>query len=153
MQALPAEFAQTMNGNTSLPLLLLYSGLSLYLPPDSTTRPRVEQRVQPLVHKVQELSIEELQQHVARTTISGRTFRAIEAAVPELERRKLRVEDYRIFVYQAGTSLFVLFGSPADNSSGTVVCPGPRACLRVELRADDLRVIGAVIRPPIGEKQ
>ena len=142
-----------MNGNTSLPLLLLYSGLSLCPPPASATKASVEQRGQPLVHQVQELSIEELQKHVARTTIAGRTFRAIEAAIPELERRKLRVEDYHIFVYQAETSLFVLFGSPADNSSGAIACPGPRACLRVELRANDLRVIGAMIRPPIGGKQ
>jgi len=140
-----------MNGNTSLPLLLLYSGLLLCPLPASATKAGVEQRG--LVHQVQELSMEELQQHVARKTISGRTFRAIEAAIPELERRQLRVEDYHIFVYKAETSLFVLFRMPADNSSGAIPCPGPRACLRVELRADDLRVIGVIMRPPIGGKQ
>jgi len=115
-------------------------------PDDQTTKAGLEWRGQPPLHKVQ-LSDWELQRHIARTTISGRTFRAIEAAIPELERRKLRVEDYHIFVYRADTSLFVLFGSPADNSSGAALaCPGPKACLRVELSADDLRVIGSTLR-------
>jgi hypothetical protein len=136
-----------MNGNTSLPLLLLYSGLSscpqwVSIPDVQTTNPHVEWRGQPSVHKVQ-LSTEELRKHLEQMTISGRTFRAIEAAIPELERRNLRVEDYRIRVYRTDTSIFVLFGNPSDNSPGGIECPGPRPCIRVELVVDDLRVIGS----------
>jgi hypothetical protein len=47
-------------------------------------------------------------------TVSGWSFRAIEAAVAELNRHGLNIDDYQIFVYRKDSFLVVLFGSRAD---------------------------------------
>lgn len=99
-----------MNGNTSLCLLLLVSGLCLF-PTAAAAQPTVERGTQPFP-----ITIQESQQLAARA-ISGRMYRAIEAALPELERRKMRLEDYRIFVYQ-------LFGSSETTQAATLFVPG-----------------------------
>jgi hypothetical protein len=78
---------------------------------------------------------------VVNETISGESFRAIEAGVVELRRLGLRAEDYQIFARRRGSLLVVLFGSPADADLLKFGCAGPRPCLTVELSVDDLRVI------------
>jgi hypothetical protein len=101
------------------------------------------------------MTIEELQKHLAREAISG-NFRAIQAATPELERRKLGVDDYHIVVFRLGTSLFVLFGNPEDALPSKRPrhkdCAGPRRCFSVELSVDDLRsgIAGGTASCPSG---
>jgi len=74
-------------------------------------------------------------------TISGANFRAVEAAMVELKRLGLSVENYQIFVWRRGSMLFVVFGSPADADLLRIGCAGPIPCLTVQLSVDDLRVI------------
>lgn len=80
-----------------------------------------------------------------KETISGQGFRAIQAAVPELERHKLNSADYQITVWRQPFSLIVLFYNAVDVAPGEVQlgCPGPRPCFSVELSKDDYRVIGS----------
>jgi len=66
-------------------------------------------------------------------TVSGWSFRAIEAAVTELKRHGLNVDDYQIFVVRHGSFLVVLFGNPADADWSKIGCAGPRQCLSVQL--------------------
>jgi hypothetical protein len=73
-------------------------------------------------------------------SISGRSFRAIQAAIPELERNKLGVEGYRIRVHESGASVFVLFGDP-NAPKGLRGSWGDRPAFSVELARDDLRII------------
>ena len=134
----------------SLPLILMCSGLLLSPPLSAphayTAKTGVNERGAS-VHKVQRLTTEEMQKHFARDTISGRNFRAIEAAIPELERRQLKVEDYHIVVFRLDTSLHVMFVNPEYISTRPPPkdCPGSRPCLNVELNFDDLRVIGSTV--------
>jgi len=74
-------------------------------------------------------------------TISGWSFRAIEAAMAELQRHGLNIDDYQIFVWRQGSFLFVLFGSRADADFFKIGCAGPRPCLTVQLSVEDFRVI------------
>ena len=148
-----------MNTSATLTLLVLCSAFSLGLPPDSnpnvqTTMVGAKERRSPLVdyarpqvHKVQQVNGGKLEKDIGRETISARGFRAIQAAIPELERRKLKVNDYHIVVLQLEASLFVLFVNPEHITGGPLPkgCPGPRRCLSVELRVDDLRVIGSSV--------
>jgi hypothetical protein len=81
---------------------------------------------------------------VVNETVSGWSFRAIEAAAVELKRNGLRVDDYQIFVRRHGSFLIVLFGNPGDADVFKFGCaPGPRPCLTVQLSVDDFRVIGS----------
>jgi hypothetical protein len=107
------------------------------------------------IHKIQDLSIEELEakglddldidklrKRIVRERISARSFRAIEAAIPELERKGLRVDDYQIVVSRRGNLLFVLFTNrDEDGIPGHTGCMGPHLCFFVELNVDNLRVI------------
>src|SRR6185295_18197587 len=70
-------------------------------------------------------------------TVSGWSFRAIEAAVTELKRHGLNVDDYQIFVVRHGSFLVVLFGNPADADWSKIGCAGPRQCLSVQLAVED----------------
>ena len=74
-------------------------------------------------------------------SVSGWSFRAIEAAQAEVKRHGLNIDDYQIFVFRFDSFLFVLFGSPADADFRKIVCAGPRPCLTVQLSVEDLRVI------------
>lgn len=89
--------------------------------------------------------IDELRSWDVSETISGWSFRAIQAAIPELKRAKLNVGDYHITVRRLGPSLYVQFGNPEDVSPRArhKGCAGPRPCLAVQLAPDDLRVIGS----------
>ena len=73
--------------------------------------------------------------------ISGWSFRAIEAAVAELKRHGLNIDDHQIFVWRKGSLLVVLFGSRADADFFSNGCAGPRPCLTVQLSVEDFRVI------------
>jgi hypothetical protein len=73
-------------------------------------------------------------------TISARSFRAIQAAIPEAERRGLNIDDYTITVTQLGSDLVVLFLNP-QHVRESVGCPGPRPCLGVALDPRTFRVI------------
>jgi hypothetical protein len=65
-------------------------------------------------------------------TVSGWSFRAIEAANAELKRHGLNIDDYQIFVFRKDTFLVVLFGSrAADADFFKIGCAGPRPCLTV----------------------
>jgi hypothetical protein len=75
-------------------------------------------------------------------TVSGWSFRAIEAAVTELKRHGLNVDDYQIFVVRHGSLLAVLFRDPADAPNlSKIGCVGPRECLTVQLAVEDFRII------------
>jgi hypothetical protein len=74
-------------------------------------------------------------------TVSGWSFRAIEAAVVELKRHGLTIDDYQIFVYRKDSFLVVLFGSRADADFFKIGCAGPRPCLTIQLSVEDFRVI------------
>jgi hypothetical protein len=76
-------------------------------------------------------------------TISGWSFRAIEAAATELKGHNLNIDDYQIFVLRHGSFLAVLFGSPEDAGFRNKGCSGPRPCLTVQLSVEDFRVIGS----------
>jgi hypothetical protein len=76
-------------------------------------------------------------------TISGWSFRAIEAAAVELKGHGLNIDDYQIFVLRHGSFLAVLFGSPEDADFRKIGCSGPRPCLTVKLSVEDFRVIGS----------
>jgi hypothetical protein len=78
-----------------------------------------------------------------RETVSGWSFRAIEAAAVELKRHGLNIDDYHIFVLRSDSFLFVLFGSPADADFLKIGCAGPRPCLTVQLSVEEFRVIGS----------
>lgn len=75
--------------------------------------------------------------------MSGRTARAIQIAVSELEKRNLNADDYFIKVRRSEGYINVLFGSLEDVSPHRqhTGCLGPRRCFGVKLAADDLRVI------------
>ena len=73
-------------------------------------------------------------------SISGRSFRAIQVAVTELERNKLNVGDYRITLQQSDRSIFVLFRNP-NASQEQRGSSGPRPTFSVELSNDGLQVI------------
>jgi len=79
---------------------------------------------------------------IMEESISGRSFLAIQAAIPELESRSLRAADYRITVWEAGSLVIVLFGDP-NSAEGQKGNSGNRPALEVELSRDDLRVIRA----------
>jgi hypothetical protein len=79
-------------------------------------------------------------QEINREGISGRNFRAIEAAMPELARLQLNVEDYWIEVVDWQESVLVLFGTK-DRPPFTRGSFGPWPNYSVELSRDDLRVI------------
>jgi hypothetical protein len=79
-------------------------------------------------------------QEIKREGISGRNFRAIEAAMPELARLQLNVEDYWIEVVDWQESVLVLFGTK-DRPPFTRGSFGPWPNYSVELSRDDLRVI------------
>ena len=101
------------SGIVSLPLLLLFS--SLFSPTYVDAEP------------VQE-------------TISGRGARAIQAAVPQLEQRKLSVADYaKVTVWEYESSLIVLFGEldPSKGGRGPPNLPN----FSVELDKGDFRVL------------
>ena len=51
-------------------------------------------------------------QGIHEESISARSYRAIQAAIPELERRKLDINNYRITVVESSASLSVLFHDP-----------------------------------------
>lgn len=72
--------------------------------------------------------------------ISGQTFAAIQAAVPELARYDLRVLDYSIRVIPDGGNLVVIFSDP-DIEPGIKGSGGERPGVEVLLDADDLSVI------------
>jgi hypothetical protein len=77
-------------------------------------------------------------------TISGWSFRTIEAALVELKGHGLNIDDYQIFVRRHGSFLIVLFGNPGDADLFKFGCaPGPRPCLTVQLSVEDFRVIGS----------
>jgi hypothetical protein len=103
--------------------------------------PGAEMRESVPLHKVQEGAVEELRK--AREIISGRNYRAIEVAIPELERRGLKVDDYHIVVFRMGNVIFVIFGNPDDAYRPKTGCVGPRPCFGVRLNYDDLRIIRA----------
>src|SRR5262245_59572213 len=69
-------------------------------------------------------------------TVSGWSFRAIEAAVTELKRRGLYVDDYQIFVLRDCSFLSVSFRDPADADVTQIGCAGPRQCLTVQLAVE-----------------
>jgi hypothetical protein len=81
--------------------------------------------------------------------ISGRSLRAILAALPELEKRNLKVEDYIVEVSQVHDRIFVYFANPKDVAPGRMHtgCAGPRRCFGVQLAAEDLRIIRAMLSP------
>ena len=94
------------------------------------------------LHKVQESATTEQQKITTIDRASPQGFRAIEAAIPELERSGLRVDDYQIAVLQIGTSLVVLFSNPEQHTiPGHTGCMGLKPCFSVELRPEDLRVV------------
>ena len=69
--------------------------------------------------------------------ISAQSFRAIQAALPELDRRKLDLSNYKITVVETASSLVILFADVNDP-------PGQRGSatgLQVELDKKDLHVI------------
>jgi len=74
-------------------------------------------------------------------SISDWSFRVIEAAVAELKRHGLNIDDYYIFVRRHDSFLFVLFGSRADADVFKIGCAGPRPCLTVRLSVEGFRVI------------
>jgi hypothetical protein len=71
--------------------------------------------------------------------ISGRHFRAIEAAMPELARNQLKVEDYWIKVVDWNESILVLFGA-RNRPPGTRGSFGAENSFSVELSRHDLHV-------------
>jgi hypothetical protein len=74
-------------------------------------------------------------------TISGRSFLAIRAALPELERRNLKsIESYKISVSKYDSSIIVGFSDP-NAPAGAMGDAGSFPALEVELSQDDLRVI------------
>ena len=77
--------------------------------------------------------------------ISGRSVRAIQAALPELERRNLRVDDYFVSISQLGEFVLVIFGNREDVLSERrhTGCAGPRVCVGVTLAAENFRVISS----------
>jgi hypothetical protein len=81
-------------------------------------------------------------QEIKREGISGRNFRAIEAAMPELARHQLNVEDYWIEVVDWQESILVMFGTK-DRPPFWRGSFGPKPNYSVELSRDDLRVIGS----------
>ena len=76
-------------------------------------------------------------------TISGRSIRAIQAALPELERRNLALQDYSVSVSELGAFVLVIFGNPEDVAPNRrhTGCAGPRVCVGVTLAAEDFRVV------------
>ncbi len=75
-------------------------------------------------------------------SITGRSFLAIQAAVPELARFGVKVDDHRIVVVDAGASVVVLFEDPETtvfHRGSTERMPG----IEVELSREGLRVIGS----------
>src|SRR5262245_61368329 len=74
-------------------------------------------------------------------TISGRSFRAIQAAIPELERFTPDVSDYVITVAREGSELVVQFLNPKDTKPEGRGCLGPKPCVAVWVRPDDFRVL------------
>jgi hypothetical protein len=80
---------------------------------------------------------------IVNETLSGWSFRAIEAATAELKRRGLYIDDYQIFVRRRGRLLVVLFGNPGDADLFKVGCAGPRPCLTVELTVEEFVIISS----------
>ena len=74
--------------------------------------------------------------------ISGRHFRAIEAAMPELARNQLKVEDYWIKVVDWNESILVVFGA-RNRPRGTRGSLETENRFSVELDRRDLRVKGS----------
>ena len=74
--------------------------------------------------------------------IAGRSYLAIQAAVPELARFGVKVNDYRIVVLEKGPSIVVLFEDPEKSlyqRGSTERMLG----VEVELSRDGLRVISS----------
>jgi hypothetical protein len=75
-------------------------------------------------------------------TISGRSFRAMQAALPELQRYGLKADDYTIIVTQLGADLVVLFVNPEHASFPHATgCVGSRPCFGVALDPTTFKVI------------
>jgi hypothetical protein len=72
--------------------------------------------------------------------ISSRSYHAIQAAMPELERRKLDVNDYRITVVETSSSLSVLFHDP-EAPPGHERRPGRPPDLTIGLDKVDFAII------------
>ena len=72
--------------------------------------------------------------------ISGRHFRAIEAAMPELARFHLNIEDYWIEVTDWHESILLTFGTKGTPKSWRG-CFGEKPCFSVELSRSDLHVV------------
>jgi hypothetical protein len=69
--------------------------------------------------------------------ISGQNLRAIQAALPELERRKLDLSNYKITIVETASSIVILFADANEP-------PGQRGSatgLQVELDKKDLHLI------------
>jgi hypothetical protein len=73
-------------------------------------------------------------------SISGRSVLAIRAALPEIDRVKLKLSEYRVTVAEDGSSIYVTCSDPAK---GPEVRGGGGRMLgfTVELSKDDLRII------------
>lgn len=85
-------------------------------------------------------------QQIQKETISAMHFRAIQAAVPELERRKLNLDDYRITVFEfpkSPSSVVVLFHDPNIPLGRHYGSPGPRADFTVEIDKNSFALIKA----------
>ena len=82
----------------------------------------------------------------AEESISGRSYQAIQAAMPEFKDRGLDISRYRIIVYERGTSLAVIFidaevtGEQRLHVRGD---PGKIPGLEVELRQDNFGVVSS----------
>ena len=77
-------------------------------------------------------------------TISGWSFRVIQAAIPEFARNSLDVSRYRITVTETNSSFFVTFINvdvPSDLQRQFRGSPGKISAFEVELSRDDLRII------------
>src|SRR5712691_10836532 len=79
-------------------------------------------------------------------SISSRSYRAIQAAMPDLERRKLDVDNYRITVVETFSSLSVLFHDP-EVSPGHERRPGRPPNLTIELDRDNFVIIRSQLHP------
>ena len=83
-----------------------------------------------------------------RETITPEHFRAIQAALPELEARQLDLSRYRVVVWDEGSSIIVLFldRTITDEQWAQIRGSPPPPAARsfgVEISRDDYRVLKA----------
>lgn len=85
-------------------------------------------------------------QGVQVESISSRSYRAIQAAMPHLELHKLDVNNYRITVVETFSSLSVLFHDP-EVPPGHERRSGRPPNVTIELDKDDFVIIGFQVHP------